>query len=94
MADMVLLTGRCERRRHVMFRVLSADGGLVVDAPLYARGRPRETWTPRRRALADGSASRYGCRCGRTSLVPDAVLLAGIRRGVTTMLEAAYRIGS
>lgn len=33
-----------------------------------------------------------GSGCGRTSLVPDSVLLAGIRRGDTIILETAYTI--
>ena len=91
-AERVLLTGCCERRRHVMYQVLNTPTGLVVDAPLRAVGRKRATWTPQRRELADGSAVRYGCGCGRTSLVPDSVLLAGIRRGDTIILETAYTI--
>jgi hypothetical protein len=91
-AETVLLTGCCERRRHVMYQVLNTPTGLVVDAPLRAVGRKRATWTPQRRELADGSAVRYGCGCGRTSLVPDSVLLAGIRRGDTIILETAYTI--
>jgi hypothetical protein len=91
-AEMVLLTGRCGRRGHSMYRVLNTRGGLVVDAPLGAIGRKQRTWTPQRRELIDGSAARYGCRCGRTSLVPDAALLAGIRRGDPIILETAYTI--
>jgi hypothetical protein len=91
-AEMVLLTGRCGRRGHAMYRVLNTRDGLVVDAPLRAIGRKQGTWTPQRRELIDGSAARYGCRCGRTSLVPDAALLAGIRRGDPIILETAYTI--
>jgi hypothetical protein len=57
-AETVLLTGCCERRRHVMYQVLNTPTGLVVDAPLRAVGRKRATWTPQRRELADGSAVR------------------------------------
>lgn len=90
----VLLTGRCERRRHIMYQVVDTAGGLVIDAPLRAVIRDRRGWTPQRRMLAEGSASRYGCGCGRTSLVPDGILLADIGRGVTHRLEAAYTIGT
>ena len=75
-----------------MYRVLNTRAGLVVDAPLRAVGRERGTWTPQRRELVDGSAARYGCGCGRTSLVPDAALLVGIRRGDPIILETAYTI--
>jgi hypothetical protein len=94
MADKVLLTGLCIRRTHRMYRVLDAGGRLVVEARLYAAGRDQRTWTPYRRELADGSATRYGCACGRTSLVFDAQLLADVRRGITRRFEAAYSIES
>ena len=86
MADRLLLTGVCKRKQHVLFRVFATSDGMVIDAELYAAGRESETWTPRRRALTDGSASRYGCACRATALVfddqmLDRIELARIQRG-------------
>lgn len=74
-----------------MYCVVSTSDGLMIEAPLYARGRQPATWTPSRRLLTDGSAARYGCRCQHSALVPDSALLADIRKGVTTRVEAAFR---
>lgn len=90
--ETVLLTGYCKRKQHVMFRVLDTPGGLVIDAPLYCAGRERETWTPMRRKLTGGSASRYGCPCRRTDLIGDDQMLDRIRRGERQMLIDAYNI--
>ena len=95
MSETVLLTGFCKRRGHVMYQVLDTGAVLVVDAPQYCAGRTRDTWTPKRRRLdpLNGRVSRYGCGCGRTSLVADADLWADIQKGECTRLEAAYSIG-
>jgi len=49
MSERMLLTGRCQRRTHEMFRVLDTAGGPVIEAPLYCAGRQWQTWTPVRR---------------------------------------------
>ena len=92
MADTVLLTGRCERRRHIMFRVLNTGGGLVVEAPLYCAGRERETWTPMRRPLEGGRASRYGCPCRATVLAADQQMADRIQCGIGEWVVAATNI--
>jgi hypothetical protein len=92
MADMLLLTGRCERRRHVMFRVFDSGDGLVLEAPLYCAGRERETWTPMRRRLEAGRASRYGCPCRATVLASDQQMTDRIHRGIAEWVVAVTNI--
>jgi hypothetical protein len=95
MADTVLLTGRCERRRHIMFHVRESGGALVVEAPLYCAGRERETWTPMRRPLEAGRASRYGCPCRATVLAADQQMTDrighGVREWVVTTTNISFR---
>lgn len=104
MTETVILTGRCERRRHrlyrvlapesgVLYRVVETSDGLVVVADRYCAGRDKSTWTPMRRELTLGRGVRYGCGCGRTALVADEDLWRDIRRGVTERLEPCYSIG-
>lgn len=77
----------------VLYRVLDTGGGvLFVDAPRFAAGRPRHTWTPRRERLRPGHGLRYGCGCGQTALVEDREILKSIRRGETIRIERCYRV--
>src|SRR5690348_14607743 len=95
MTDRVLLTGRCERRLHRMFRVLETPDALVIEAEQYCAGREAETWTPLRRRLdpANGRASRYGCPWCRTSaLISDRQIWDQIRSGHSRWAIAATNI--
>jgi|ERR1022692_1182319 hypothetical protein len=92
MAGTVLLTGRCKRRRHVMFQVVDTGSSLVIDAPLRAVGRESETWTPERRPLELGRASRYGCPCRTTAVPGDHQMMERIRRGDSEWVIAAINI--
>jgi hypothetical protein len=81
--DHVVLTARCERTRHLVFRVLDTANGLVIEAPRYAAGRERKQWTPLGRKLRPGCIERYGCACGRSELISHDLISADIRRGET-----------
>jgi hypothetical protein len=88
----VLLVGRCQRKRHLVFQVVDTADGLVVEAPRFAAGRPRTRWTPLRRKLEDSRIERYGCSCGRSELIPHAELRADVGRGVTEWIIAGTSI--
>jgi hypothetical protein len=91
--ERVLLTGYCQRRKHVMFRVLATSGGLIIDAELYCAGRESETWRRRRCAVGTGRhTSRYGCKCRRSALIGDDQIRDRIARGDTQWFVAAYNI--
>lgn len=92
MAETLILTGRCERRRHVIFRVFDTSAGLVIEAPFYCAGRERETWTPMRRPVELGRATRYGCSCRATVLAADQQMVDQIQRGTQEWVVAASNI--
>jgi hypothetical protein len=89
-----LLIARCERKRHVIFTVGRVDGQLHLFAPRIAVGRERETWTAGSRPLNSSRITRYGCACGRTTLISDVLVLEKIRRGETRMVIAGTNISS
>lgn len=104
MSETVVLTGRCNRRRHVLYRVLDADSGvlyrvtdavdgLMVESSRYCTTPDRDGWTPLRRELMIGKGTRYGCSCGRTALVTDADMWRDICNGARERVEACYSLG-
>ena len=94
MSERVVFTGRCDRRRHVLFTVVETDTSLDVVAPLTCHGLESETWAPSRRQLdpLNGRVTRYGCKCTRTALVGDDQIWKRLRRGESTWTVAATNI--
>jgi hypothetical protein len=96
MAERVLLTGCCDRRRgrHVLFHVLATRDGPVIDAPRYCAGREAGTWRRERRLLdlASNRVSRYGCACRRSALIADRDIWDRIQRGDSEWFVATTNI--
>jgi hypothetical protein len=90
----VVLTGRCERKRHIVFTVEEVAGEYVVCAPRVAVGRERETWTPGSRPIDPARTQRYGCACGRSELLSDKLMLDDIRRGETEWVIAGSNVSA
>lgn len=82
----VLLELRCARRWHLMGRVVDTNAGWVIEAPRYAYGRERPTWTAGRFVLTPGSGHRYGCACGTSDLIRDQRLADAIAAGYRTWI--------
>lgn len=93
-SETVLLVGRCQRRRHVLFKAVETPDMLLIDAPLLCVDRESDTWVPDRRQLAPlgRRVGRYGCKCTATALVHDSEIFDRIRRGTTEWLIACYNI--
>lgn len=94
MTERVVFTGRCKRRRHVLFTLIETDDAFIIAAPLRAAGRESNTWLPTRRQFdpLNGHATRYGCRCTATTLIDDAAIWERLRRGESTWVIAATNI--
>ncbi len=90
----IVLTGRCERRRHVMSTVNETDGGYVLEGVLMSIGREKEHWTPGSRLLDPARMQRFGCACGRTALLSDRQMLENIRRGETEWVISGSSISA
>ena len=94
MTERVWLTGRCERRRHILFTLIETDTTLDVVAPLVCYGREADTWAPGRRQLdpLNGHVGRYGCACRRSALIRDKEIWKRLRRGSTEWVIATTNI--
>lgn len=88
----VVLTVRCERKRHLILTVEEEHGHYVLSAPRLAVGPEREQWTPGYRPLVPGRIQRYGCACGRSELLDDRMMLEDIRRGETEWFVAGSNV--
>lgn len=90
--ERTILTGRCERKGHRIFRVIDTGARLVIEAPRYAAGRERKDWTPAMFPVTADTIRRYGCACGRSELLSHREMLADIERGITTWIIAGSNI--
>jgi hypothetical protein len=90
----VVLTGRCERKRHLVLTVELVNGEYILSAARMAVGRERESWAAGSRPLAASRTQRYGCACGRTALLSDKQMIDDIRRGETEWVIAGTNISS
>jgi hypothetical protein len=84
----ILLELRCQRRGHLIARVVhSGDRDTaMIEAPRYSAGRTKATWTPACFPLVRGSGHRYGCACGMSDLILDGKLAEAISSGVRTWI--------
>jgi hypothetical protein len=90
----VVLTVKCQRRRHEVLTVVDEDGVLFAQANrLATTGWKRSEWTPARWQLVVGNSRRCGCACGHSWLIDGEDVARWRTAGYTEVRLPPSRLG-